>query len=210
MRKAMAITALAATAVVGLAIYADAKQKYEEPQYEVVDSFANNIEIRQYGSRIAAEVVVPGQLDAARSKGFRILAGYIFGNNRSNSKVSMTAPVMAEKDSEKIPMTSPVTAESDGGNWRIRFFMPSSYTKDSLPAPVDDRIVLVTLPAQRFAAIRFAGSWSKDNFDTQAEELIKFLSRKGIASTGEIMKAHYNPPWTPSFLRRNEILIPLL
>lgn len=197
----------------------EAASKYEEPQFKVLEKLGKNIEIREYKPRIAAEVTVNKEWDDALNTGFRILAGYIFGKNRSNQKVAMTAPVTAQEDSDeksiKIAMTAPVTAarteEPDNAeSWRIRFYMPSKYSLATLPEPEDKRIKLKELPAETFAVIKFSGWSNQDSFAKHLQVLKKKLSDSSkFKESGEPTNAFYNPPWTLPFLRRNEILIPV-
>ena len=112
----------------------------EEPRYEVLAK-DGPFELRQYAPTIVAEVTVPGDRDAAVNAGFKALAGYIFGANVPKQKIEMTAPVTQEPG-EKIAMTAPVTQQAKGGEWIVRFVMPSSWTMKTLPKPVDPRVRL--------------------------------------------------------------------
>lgn len=219
LKPTLGIAALGAVAL-SITLANEALSKYEEPPFKVIEKLGKNIEVREYRPRIAAEVTVDKEWDDALNSGFRILAGYIFGKNRSNQKVAMTAPVTAQKDSEaindksiKIAMTTPVTAtraeEPDAAaGWRIRFYMPAKYSLDTLPEPEDKRIKLKELPAESFAVIKFSGWSSQDSFTKHLEELKKKLSDSSkFKESGEPTNAFYNPPWTLPFLRRNEILI---
>jgi hypothetical protein len=84
----------------------------ESPEY-MVESKEKDIEIRNYKDFIMAQVDVEADYDSALTKGFRILAGYIFGANHKKTNLPMTAPVTGTNlsESEKIPMTLPVTEE---------------------------------------------------------------------------------------------------
>ena len=86
----------------------------EEPKYFVIEN-APPFELRVYESSIVAEVKVDGDMDSASSQGFRLLAAYIFGKNRINEKIAMTAPVGFEGKSTTIAMTAPVGIESNQG-----------------------------------------------------------------------------------------------
>jgi hypothetical protein len=211
-KKTITVAALTLAAVVAFAAYAEAKSKVEEPKYQITQNLGKGVEIRQYGPRIAAEVEVTGSLDEARNSGFRTLAAYIFGKNIPASKVAMTAPVSAQaigvsRDQAKIPMTAPVTVQDDHGVWRIRFYMPAAYTMETIPKPSDPRIKLIELKGEKLAVIRFSGTWNDDNFKHKETELKSLLAEKNITYSGDAIKAHYNPPWTPTFLRRNEVLL---
>ncbi len=97
----------------------------EEPRYGVTDTIGP-VEIRHYEARVAIETSVAGDEVAARSDGFRRLADYIFGNNHTHVSIAMTAPVA--QASATVAMTAPVGQDRDAaGNWRIRFFAPSTY-----------------------------------------------------------------------------------
>ena len=102
----------------------------EEPHY-ISEPLTEGVEIRQYGPRVAAETTVFANDEAARSTGFRRLAGYIFGGNQRKTKIAMTAPVA--QGSETIAMTAPVAqaAGPDGGSV-IRFFMPAKWSMATL------------------------------------------------------------------------------
>jgi len=99
--------------------------KTKEPRHKVV-SEDGKFEIREYEAVVAAEVVSPGDRSAAANRSFRILFNYISGENRSQSKISMTSPV-AMTENEKIPMTAPVTEQESSEGWHVRFFPPPSY-----------------------------------------------------------------------------------
>ena len=180
----------------------------EEPSYSV-ERRIGDVEIRQYGTRVAAETTIDADEEAARSEGFRRLAGYIFGGNRSKTKIAMTAPV-AQNKNEKIAMTAPVAAQrSDAGQWVIRFFMPSKQTMDTLPTPNDDRVRLVTVPAEQVAVLRFAGLPSPKAITERSDELLKTLHANAIEPKGDTFTWFYDPPWTIPFRRRNEVVAAL-
>ena len=184
----------------------------EEPRY-TARPLIDGVEIRRYGPRIAAETTVAADEEAARSAGFRRLAGYIFGGNHQDRRIAMTAPVAEQVDqrtSQKIAMTAPV-AQSLGGEegWIIRFFVPAKWTMDSLPRPDDERVRLVTLPAESVAVLRFTGDRGPDAIAARTQQLLETLRAVGFAPVGEPTTWLYDPPWTIPFRRRNEIAIPV-
>jgi effector-binding domain-containing protein len=184
--------------------------KIEEPKFNVILS-ESEFEIREYEPRIIAETRVSGEFRDAPNRGFRILADFIFGNNTKKADIAMTAPVSQEKKSESIAMTAPVSQEKASDNqWIITFTMPSKYTMASLPKPNDSRIVIRQLPPGKFAAVRFSGMNSQDTVKEKTALLRSWLTSKNHKAKGsEPLYARYNPPWTPWFWRRNEILIEL-
>jgi len=194
----------------------------EEPKYEVITT-AEGYEIREYAAYIIAETKIIGakDRDEAARKGFPIVAGYIFGDNTSKDKISMTAPVNTEADeSEKIAMTAPVNTEKIAmtvpvnteqekadGTYKISFVMPSEYTLETLPIPNDSRVSIKEVPSHKVAVKRFAWSASESAVKAQEEELLAALARDGVEIVGAINVARYNPPWTMPFMLRNEVQI---
>jgi hypothetical protein len=140
---------------------------------------------------------------------FRRLFKYISGDNRSQDKVAMTAPVSQVLEGEKIEMTAPVGQQNVQGRWAVSFMMPASYTLETLPVPVDQKVSLRQVPARRLAAVRYSGTWSKKNYLRYMQELESWINDEGLTIVGEPIWARYNPPFTLWFLRRNEILIPV-
>jgi len=184
----------------------------EEPHYSVVKK-DDDREIRLYEPTIVAETVVDtSDYDAASNEGFKRLAGYIFGGNKKQQKISMTSPVATEqsqKIAQKIAMTAPVQTEKQGTSLRITFMMPSEFTLETLPLPNDSRIIFRQVPAKKVAAIKFTGRWTAENFDEHTNELMKWIEEQGLKICGAPIVARYNPPFIPSFFRHNEIIIPV-
>ncbi|NLI34445.1 MAG: heme-binding protein [Deltaproteobacteria bacterium] len=166
-------------------------------------------EIRDYAPQILAETLVEGDLEQAGNEAFNRLFRYISGDNRSRRKVEMTAPVSQEPKGEKIKMTAPLGQERVQEKWAVSFMMPASYTLETLPEPVDRRINLRQVPARRMAVVRYSGFWSEKNYLRYKMELESWIRDRGITIVGAPVWARYNPPFTPWFLRRNEILIPI-
>lgn len=121
----------------------------------------------------------------------------------------MTAPVSQEASNEKIPMTAPVNQERIGAKWSITFLMPAQYTMETLPVPLDTRVVLKEVPARLMAAIKYSGTWSKERYENRKAELLRLIEKRSLRPVGEPIFARYNPPFMPWFLRRNEVLIPV-
>lgn len=177
----------------------------EQPNYKLIRS-EGNIEIRDYSPMILAEVEVSGERKQAIREGFKILADYIFGNNTSKIKMEMTAPVTNEI-SEKMAMTAPVLQEQHMNKWKVRFVMPKKYSLDSLPKPNSKDVMLIPLPARRFAVIRFSGLADNESIKLHTDKLKAYIVAEKLNQIGEAALAFYNPPWTLPFLRRNEVMI---
>jgi hypothetical protein len=179
----------------------------EEPKYKIIET-EGDFEIREYAPRIVAETLVSEAFDRAPNVGFRRLADYIFGNNESKQSIAMTSPVAQEPQSEKIAMTAPVGQERAKDNlWVITFTMPSSYNMETLPKPKNPEVILKQLPASKFAAVRFTGFNRAQTVNSKTQELTRWLAKKSLQAEGQPIYARYNPPWTPWFMRRNEILL---
>lgn len=180
----------------------------EEAAYKVI-STDGKFEIRDYAPHILAETVVEGDFKGAGNTAFKRLFRYISGDNRSRYKVAMTTPVSQEPMVEKIKMTAPVGQQRLQEKWTVSFMMPASYTLETLPEPEDPMVTLRQIPARRVAAVRYSGFWSEQNYLRYKLELESWIKEKGFTSVGDPIWARYNPPFTPWFLRRNEILIPI-
>lgn len=204
MKRAMGIILAAAFIVIG----AMDAMAIEEATYNVVKK-DDKFEIRDYTPHILAETVVEGDFEEAGSKAFSRLFDYISGDNRSRDKLAMTAPVSQEPMGEKIKMTAPVGQQRAQERWVVSFMMPSSYTLETLPVPEDPKIMLRQVPARRMAAVRYSGFWSEKNYLRYKMELESWIHEKGLTIVGDPVWARYNSPFTPWFLRRNEILIPV-
>lgn len=163
----------------------------EQPEYKLVMS-EGNIEIRDYAPIILAQVKVSGERKQAIREGFKLLANYIFGNNTSNNKMEMTAPVLQEQDMDK---------------WKVRFVMPKKYSLETLAKPNSKDIVLISLPARRLAVIRFSGLANDETIKRRTNQLKAYILAETLKPMGEPILAFYNPPWTLPFLRRNEVMI---
>jgi hypothetical protein len=180
----------------------------EEPKYEVIRQF-DGVELRQYAPYVVAEVVLDGTAEDAGSRAFPILAGYIFGKNKGERKFAMTAPVTQTAAPVKMEMTAPVTQASVAGGMRVQFVLPEGVTLESAPEPLDPRVQLRFVPATQWAAIRYSGTWSQANYDDNLRKLRAALAAAGVATVGEPVLARYNAPFTPWFMRRNEIWLAL-
>ena len=199
------ITSIVALSLVFAVLAGPVMSNVEKPDYKVIKS-EQNIEIRQYDPMIIAEVEVKGKREDAISKGFRLLADYIFGNNTLGKDISMTAPVQ-QKENLKIAMTAPVQQKLTGKSWQISFVMPSKHSMDSLPTPNNNRVRLKKILTRKFVVIRFSGTNSNENLTAHKNRLLNYVEANEIKIIGSPKYAFYNAPWTLPFLRRNEVMI---
>lgn len=187
-------------------------QAIDEPAFTVLQS-TDVFEVRQYAPYLVAEVVVPGPVGEAGNQGFSLLGGYIFGKNKGERKLEMTAPVTQTPVAAppvKLEMTAPVTQAATPGGFLVQFVMPKGYTLATLPVPLDERVKLREVPGNRVAVIRFSGSWSQSTYELQLLKLRSALAAAGIATAGEPVSSRYNSPFSLPFLRRNEIWLNLV
>lgn len=167
----------------------------EEPAHKVVDK-KRGYEIREYAPYIRAEVTLEGAYRDTLYGGFRQVADYIFGNNTKSEKVAMTAPVIQEAGEGKNTYT-------------VAFVMPKEYTLETLPKPNNPNVAFREVPARRFAVLKFGGYATERRVERKKAQLFKSLGRDGVKAAGTALVAQYDPPWTPFYMRRNEIQVPL-
>ncbi|MEM6848862.1 MAG: heme-binding protein [Pseudomonadota bacterium] len=209
--------AVVGVAAVGVVAYTEVTMaSVETPDYEVVER-DGDFEVRQYPSMILASVTVDSTGADARGQGFRVLADFIFGNNRPSEKVAMTTPVVQE-DSAKIAMTAPVeevnsditmTAPGGARGSTISFIMPAEFTIDTLPAPNNPDVSIQERAGERIAAVRFSGIASERDMAQKEVALREWMKDQGLTAAGPPRYARYDPPWRVPFRRRNEVLIPV-
>ena len=175
----------------------------EEPSFKLIKKW-NDFEVREYDANLTARVELTSDFEKAGNAGFRILADYIFGKNRSKTKIDMTAPVAL---SEKIEMTAPVSMTGDQSHYQVEFTMPRAYTKANLPEPLDPQIKIIENPPILRAVRRYAGSWSQEDYLKQKAQLLTLIQQNGYEPTGEAIFSRFDPPFIPWFLRHNEVWI---
>jgi hypothetical protein len=191
----------------------------EEPKYEVVTADAQ-FEVRHYAPILIAETIVEGDMDAASSKGFRLIADFIFGNNQQadsdkKAKIAMTAPVTVEPQSSKIAMTAPVTVEPQAEEtsmktaktWRINFVMPSQYTLANIPKPKNNAVTLREVPSKYFIVHKYSGFNTVSRVQNKTDETVEWAIKRSYKMIGTPQLSRYDPPWTLPMFRRNEIML---
>jgi hypothetical protein len=164
----------------------------ETVKYEIIRQLGK-AEIRKYPKIVIAKV------DNQETDGFGLLFRFISGENRQKTKVKMTAPVV----SQQIEMTAPVFSDTGA----MAFVMPKEFNLETTPEPLDNRVKISEVPARFVAALRFSGSWSESHFNAKTRELLEELAKANVKTKGNVFTMLYNPPFTPWFLRRNEVAI---
>ena len=179
----------------------------EQPEYTVIYK-DGDIEYRQYEPYLVSETIIDSASDyqAAGTEGFRRLFRYITGANEGRQKIAMTAPV-AQAKGEKIAMTVPVQQADSAAGWSVAFMLPSQYTLDDAPVPTDSRVHVRQVPGRLMAVIRYSGRWTERNYADKSAALQKALQEVSVTPLGSMHSALYNAPYTPPFMRRNEIMV---
>tara|TARA_B100000035_G_scaffold237462_1_gene205734 strand:- start:12006 stop:12659 length:654 start_codon:yes stop_codon:yes gene_type:complete len=181
----------------------------EEPEFKLV-SEEGEYQIREYDPKIIAQVEVEGDFEEASSKGFKLLADYIFGNNLlggESKKISMTTPVEMSPLAENLLMTSSIMDDQVNNKWLINFVMPQENSLDTLPKPNNPQVNIIEVPSEKYAVIVFSGLVRESSYAEKAELLSNYLKENSFKQQGAIKIARYNPPWTLPFFRRNELMV---
>lgn len=163
----------------------------EIPTYTVIEK-QKPFEIRRYDPMIIAAVIVDANRKKSATKGFKLLADYIFGNNQSQTDMAMTAPVQQQQSEE---------------SWVISFVMPSSFSMDTIPTPTNNLVTIKQVPQKTYAVIQYSG-WNTDrNVYKNENRLREFLRKKNLNPTGNPTFAFYDPPFKLPMFRRNEVML---
>lgn len=160
-----------------------------------------------YDDYLTATAASDKEYNASSSSSFNRLFKYISGNNVSREKIEMTAPVLQQKNSVEIEMTAPVFQQKTGNEWKMSFLLPSKYTRENVPEPIDPGITIKIIQSHKVAAVHFDGFLNEKNIQEYTVKLLQWTDDKGYELAGLPYSAGYDPPWTIPFFRRNEILV---
>ena len=152
------------------------------PTFSIVETIGSNTEIRDYEEQTWIST------DQAGDRGsFMVLASYIFGGNADSEKIAMTAPVVTDR--------------------KMSFILPAEMSIDDAPKPDGQNIVFEVVPSRRVAALSFSWWASSKRVAAKTATLLALLEENEIAVVGTPFLMRYNDPWTPPFLRRNEVAV---
>jgi DNA gyrase inhibitor GyrI len=163
---------------------------YESAPYSAVLS-DGNYELRDYPELTIVETPMPKE-GGGENTGFGKLFRYITGNNKSQESIAMTTPVFISTDLHTMA-----------------FVLPAKSSADPAPAPLDSLVNIKKIPAGRFAVLRFSGSRSAAKESECLALLKSWIDAKGLTAVEPPIYGFFDPPWTPSFLRRNEVMLRL-
>lgn len=182
----------------------------EQQPYEVLEAFPG-FELRLYPAHLVAQVTVHSTLGAAGNTAFRYLFGYISGQNTPEQNTPEQEAVPA-RPTQRIPMTAPVLLQTEAmaDTYTVAFVLPESMSMDTAPTPDDPAVSLMVMPEARGAAVSFAGRWTDRNYLDHARALGEAVVAAGLTPQGYPRFALFDPPYKPWFLRRNEVVQPVL
>lgn len=184
---------------------------YEEPDYSVVRT-EEGFELRRYAPYLVVETDAPGTFSDSRSGAFRRLFAYISGENVAKQEIEMSVPVVtsrAEDAGVEIEMTAPVVTQAAAEGRTMQFVLPSRFTIETAPLPSDPRVRIRALDERWIAVRSYSGTWSERNYRKNEAALQAHLEAAGLVANGPASFAGYNAPFTPWFMRRNEVMIPV-
>ncbi len=168
-------------------------QQTEQHNYTVIKSY-DKFEIRQYDSALFSSVKLSKKgYKESSSEGFRILAGYIFGDNDANEKIAMTTPVMMEL----------------GDSTKMMFMVPKNKNLENLPNPKNSKIVFEKQEEKIIAAISFDGWADDEKIEKYTSILKEELLKEKLNFVNKFTFMGYNPPYEV-MNRRNEIVVELI
>jgi len=179
--KSLAISLAAVAAGVGCT---SSRAGYQTAPYQVVRT-EGDVELRKYPTLVIVQTPMRGSDDS-----FMRLFRYIDGQNVATQKIAMTTPVYM----------------TDG---KMAFVMPEAMPADKVPQPSNQKVAVGSIPAGRFAVMRFSGSRSAANETNAVTALTGWVDREKLMVTGDPIFGYFDPPWTPPFARRNEVMLRL-
>ena len=185
----------------------------ERVPFETLDRF-DGIELRRYPRTVLVETTA-----ADSGTAFRRLFRYITGANDGSETVAMTAPVTTRGENlamtapvrtlrdggDSVSMTAPVRTDRDEDAVTMAFYLPSEYTPENAPKPTDSDVRLVVEPSRTTAVRRFSWYATDDRVDRERRRLLDTIADFGIEARDAPVLLQYDDPWTPPFLRTNEV-----
>jgi hypothetical protein len=159
----------------------------EQLNYDVIEELGDGVELRQYQN----STFISAKAKDSNS-GFRILSGYIFGNNKDDVKIAMTAPVISQQGKDMLNMS---------------FVLPSDYDSDNAPMPVDENISIHEVASRKLLVVGFSGFVTDSKIESRTRTLEEKIQKNNINKMGDFFLMRYNPPWVLPMFRRNELAI---
>jgi DNA gyrase inhibitor GyrI len=173
-------------------VYMISRTGYESADYKVILQ-DGDFEIREYKPMLLVSTTMKGS-ELRNNSAFQRLFGYITGSNEESQKIAMTAPVFSSNDEKTYTMS---------------FLIPKDVAEKGAPQPTDDNVKIETMDGGRFAAFRYSGYSNDEAIREAKQKLTDWIAKQELKTTGQMLTAGYDPPYTPANLRRNEVLVRL-
>ena len=163
---------------------------YESAPYKVVRA-DGRFELRDYPALSVVETPMAASGNSDDGSFMRLFR-FITGANEAKQKIAMTTPVfMSGSDS----------------NATMAFVLPAKLDAATVPKPADGAVTVRELPGGRFAVLRFSGGRSTKREAETLARLQTWLAAQGLKTAATPVYGYFDPPWTPSLLRRNEVML---
>ena len=170
--------------------YRTSRAGYESAPCQVVCS-SGEFELRDYPALTVVETPMTRTGNNADGSFMRLFR-FITGGNEAKQKIAMTTPVfMSGSDT----------------NATMAFVMPAKLVRGEVPKPTDGSVSVQELPSGRFAVLRFQGGRKAKNEAAALQQLKDWMKAEGLSELSPPVFAYFDPPWTPGFLRRNEVML---
>lgn len=193
--------------ILGSAVHAFGIRTGESPKYDVIHE-DGELEIRRYQALLRVKTFAPGVYAASLDTGFARLLSFMSGHNDGGTRLRRSKPAMrSSTDGERITMTTPVLHAAGQGGWTVAFILPRKYSFSTAPRPLDAEVELEQVPPQTMAILRYSGHVDEVRVQRKFRELRGWVQSIGWRSISEPLAAQYDPPFTISFLKRNEVLV---
>ena len=167
-------------------------RKIETHRYQVIDQ-VGVVEIRDYEPAIFAAISLKGNMSESQGEAFGQLAGYIFGGNDKNQKIAMTAPVQMQ---------------DDGDHMEMKFMLPTEYSREELPEPLDSEVKFIEQDGYRVAAISYGGFSNDSRFEKYKRKLQQVVQENNLHPLDGYFFQGHNAPFQ-LIGRKNEVLVKL-
>jgi hypothetical protein len=180
------VMAVAVVAVLLTAGCAAMRAGYKSAPYQVARR-DGHFELRNYPALVLAETSLRGSDDS-----FMRLFRFIGGKNAAKQKIAMTTPVFMADEATNATMA---------------FVMPKNMSAGQTPKPDDPNVSVREIGGGQFAVLRFSGGRNAKNEAAALAKLNSRIARENLKTEGGPIYGYFDPPWTPTFLRRNEVML---
>ena len=186
MKLLILVMAVAVVAVLLKAGCAAMRAGYQSAPYQVARR-DGHFELRNYPTLVVVETPMRGS-----DNSFMRLFRFIGGSNVAKQKIAMTTPVFMAGEATNAAMA---------------FVMPKNMSASQTPKPDDPNVVVREVSGGQFAVLRYRGGRNAKNEAAALAKLNSWIERESMKPEGSPIYGYYDPPWTPTFFRRNEVML---